>query len=146
MPDAQLRDLAADAIAAAVAPRLCVRPPGECEPALCSGCLHDAERAGRAALDAMSAAGLLIVKSERLAQMQDALRAADDWIREERANIVECHTVADANEWRDESTMDDLAQAIVAEIDTLLTRLRAAAGEAEPATAVKLREEAPRNA
>jgi hypothetical protein len=119
---------AADAIALAVAPRLCVRPPGECDPALCSGCLHDAERAGRAAVETLAAAGLVIAPAARVADLLDALRQAEARLAADRRDIVDCHTLPNGDARRDEATMDALGAEAVAELDALLAAIRAAAG------------------
>jgi hypothetical protein len=66
--------IAADRIAQTVASHLCVMPGGtRPERSACEGCAHDAQRAGKASVEAISAAGLLIVPADRIAELLDAL-------------------------------------------------------------------------
>ena len=126
--------IAADRITRAVAPSLCVTVGNRCPDAGdCKGCRHAADLVGRCAVVDISAAGLVIMTAERAAEMLDALTAAAGWIANERREIVECHTVPDANGGGDESTMDDGAKKAVAEIDTILGRIAAVMWRAEDA-------------
>lgn len=52
--------IAADRIAAEAARRLCVQVEG-CDDQPCTGCQHDAGAIGKAAVEAIAAAGLVIV-------------------------------------------------------------------------------------
>lgn len=61
--------IAADRIARAVAPSLCVAAGflGCPDNGGCKGCQHDAARVGKRAVEALSAAGLVVVAAERVA-------------------------------------------------------------------------------
>ena len=61
--------------------------------------------------------------------MRAALIEARQIVAEDRADLVEGDTIPDANEWRDESTMDPMTQEAVAEIDAVLSLIDAALKE-----------------
>lgn len=96
---------------------------------------HNATKAQR---DAATAA-LAKAEGER-DRLRGVLAEARAHIADERKSLVECDTIPDANEWRDESTMDDLTKEAVAEIDAIFSRIDAALTPAPEAPNAAVRE------
>lgn len=78
-PDAEARMTperqAAEVIAGAVSPSLCVAAGflGCPDAGRCQGCQHDAGKAGKRAVEALSSAGLVVLTAERVAGMRDTI-------------------------------------------------------------------------